>query len=177
MTKPFDLVLCFSRDVGHVCRIAGHHGASEHEILPHQQPRGIAEVVKLFSRVGGSAPDPDHVHVGIDGTLEPRQLVYAAARSKEVRGDHIGAPCLNPQPINVTGERPAPSVWLAHPFDGPQSNVPMKRMKRRRIGCPRQSVERLVAHAVWPPQFGCHDGVGATGRVRSDAFLISIGVG
>ena len=53
----------------------------------------------------------------------------------------------------------------------------MKRMKGRRIGCPCQSVERLVAQAVWPPQFGRHDVVGATGRVCSDAFLFSVGVG
>ena len=177
MTKSFDLVLYFSFYVGEVGGIAWHHGASEHEILPHQQPGGIAEMVKLFTGIRGTAPDPHHVHVGIDRTLEPGQFAFLAAHREEVRWDHIGSPGLNPHPIDMAGERLAPCVGLAYPLDGPESDVPMKRMKQRRIRCPRQSVKRLVAHAVGPPQFGRYNGVGATSPVCSDTFLIPVGVG
>ena len=51
MPKPFDLVNCFSFYVGDVGRVTGHHGASEHKVLPHQQPGGIAEMVKLFTGI------------------------------------------------------------------------------------------------------------------------------
>src|SRR5688500_17175568 len=76
------------RFVSHVVEkrlIAWVEAATKHEILPNEDSHLVAEFVKIVTLVNASAPDPQHVHVGVARRFKQLAIfVFADAGRKTV---------------------------------------------------------------------------------------------
>lgn len=104
----------FFSNIGEEGEVTRVQRARKHEIVPHQEPELITEVVKIITfilstydrlltphealifteaeLVIGTSPDADAVHVGVTSTLkETPNLLWSHARAEAVGRDPIGA--------------------------------------------------------------------------------------
>src|SRR5829696_7477452 len=70
----------------------GVDGAGEHEVLPDEEAHGVAQVVEDVVFVDASAPDPEHVHVGVASRGKEVLIAFAFDGADEgVGGDPVRA--------------------------------------------------------------------------------------
>ena len=65
IAQPCDVVAGLLPDVFQKPRIARIHAATEHEVLPDENSHFVAEVIEVITLINASAPNAQHVHVGV----------------------------------------------------------------------------------------------------------------
>ena len=91
MAQPPDLILRLGPRAGHEGVVGRVKRAGEHEILPHEQPQLVAQIVEILAFVDAAAPDPHHVHVRLDRTAQVALVIGAGQPGDEtVRGNPVG---------------------------------------------------------------------------------------
>ena len=137
MPQPPDLEFRLGARTGQECVVRRVQRAGEHEILPHQQPELVAQVVEILALVDAAAPDPHHVHVGLGRAAQVPLVVGAGQPGDEtVRGNPVGALGEDRPAVDDKLERFAPRVGVAVQGDRAQSDpaLPPADRARRRAG-------------------------------------------
>src|SRR5260221_8697283 len=79
--------------------------ASEHEILPHENPHFVAEIIKIVTLINSAAPDAQHVHVGVAHRLKQSAIfIFADAARKAVGWNPVAALGKDKHAINHKSE-------------------------------------------------------------------------
>ena len=68
--KARNIVPDLGIDLGQKVIIGGIERAGEHRVLPDKNAKLVTDVVKAVTFIPSAAPDPDHVHIGVDGRLQ-----------------------------------------------------------------------------------------------------------
>jgi len=88
--------------------------ASEHQILPNEQAKFVAQIEKVIGRVDAAAPDANHVVVRRHGGFEQSfGDCFVGSAKKIVFGNVVGALGEDFQSVDDEGEGFAPDVFFA----------------------------------------------------------------
>ena len=176
--EAFHLIIDLVFDIVEEILAAGIEIAGEHEILPDQQAKTVAEIVEPVFLIEPAAPDADHVHIGLDrGAEKVFGLFPAGQRIKRIGGDPVGAAAEDFPAVDAEGEAAAGLVLVRQKLDGSEADLPGHGL----IGqFHRQLVERLFATAGWPPEFRIfyeedvthHRFAGAHAAIEPEPFVI-----
>src|ERR1019366_9460011 len=180
--QPFYLFCDFRAHVLLECRITRHHGAAEHEILPHHDAQFVADVVEVVGLVIAAAPMADHVHVRIPRRLQDLAMLRWSNASREaVEGNHVRAFRENRNSIHDKSETSSPLIRLAAQFERAQSGTQLGTIFDNRflalVDGERgiKLIERLRAVPVRIPEVRVGDTEGdryvVRTRVETDALL------
>ena len=77
----FQLLFNFSAKPVQMVRISG---TGKHEILPYQNPFPVTELIEILSLIQSSAPDAQHIKIGIHCLLQ--KLLYLLVRHPCING-------------------------------------------------------------------------------------------
>ena len=90
IAQPPDDLLDFRCDIFLVFSIHRIATAGKHKILPHHEPKLVANIIESVFLVNAAAPDPNHVHVGVFGHLQQVAIfLFTRARQEVVRGNPV----------------------------------------------------------------------------------------
>jgi hypothetical protein len=124
IAEPLDLLGRFLANVFLERKVAGNHGATEHEVLPDENAELIADVVKVVGFVIAAAPMADHVHVRVFGGLQGLAMLGGGyAGRKTVEGDDVGPFAEDRDAVDDEGETFPPLVIYAAKFDGAKTGA------------------------------------------------------
>ena len=70
IAQALDLLNRFLADILLKRKIAGHHVAAKHELLPDHQAKFVANVVEVVALVNSATPLAHHVHVRVACSLQ-----------------------------------------------------------------------------------------------------------
>ena len=128
--------------------ISGIQAASEHEILPDENPHFIAKIIEVVTLVNAAAPDAQHVHVGVAHGLKQFAIFISTDAAREaVRRDPITAFGKDRHAVNHKGEALAGFVALLLEFQRAQARTLRCFIYKLAIGQQSsfESVERMSA--------------------------------
>ena len=131
-------------------------GAGKHEVLPNQQSKFVAQIVKILALIDATTPHADHVHVGlrradeITFVISPSQPGHKAMCRNPVRSFRKNRPA-----VDHELKRLAPFILMAVEGDRAQANATFPPAKARPIrpDCfDLKSIKRLHPLAIGPPK-------------------------
>ena len=177
--QPSHILRDLLRDALHILRRDLIIGAGKHEVLPHQKPLLVTQVVEIIPRINAAAPDADHIEVGVHTHLQERICLLAAHPCQNIVFRDIVRPHGKERPpVHFHGKCLAPAVRLSFHRDSPKTDPPDDSFScpvRFRGVSPRTArlaalpvnpgeipreilkdrfhlIQRLPAQPVWPPQ-------------------------
>ena len=127
MGQPPNLFFGLPPDVVREFLIVGDHGAGKHEVLPDEQTMFIAGIEERVRGVYATAPNADHVHVGVSRLLGERLPALGILGLVKVWRDHIGATGLNRHAVDLQLKGRSPTVRVLDPRERSHSQNMMVR--------------------------------------------------
>lgn len=147
--QPDDVLAGLGRDLVVQRLLFGIRGAGEGKVLPDQQAFLVGEFVEVVTLVQAAAPDPYEVDSGLGGLVEAGGDALAGeAGGEAVVGDPVDA--AYEDRFAVDGD----TEGLALQLDAPESGPGAPFLLAQAHG---DLVQRLLAVAAGPPQFGVRD--------------------
>ena len=137
--------------VGRRIQIAG-----EHEVLPDQQPAFRTHLVKPVRFITAAAPDPQHVHMRRDRTVQ--QIGHRLGRGaggQRIGGDPVRAAHEDFAPVDAEGEAVTDRISIGQQRDLAQADAHLPRLIADHH---LQIIDRLRAMTGGPPQARMVDG-------------------
>ena len=162
MAQAADVIFRFSADIIHKRRVkSGIGGAGEHEILPDADTEFVAQVVENIILIETAAPNAQHVHVGVSGTLNQIPVIFRfEMRGECIGGDPAGAFGEERDVIDGKLEGFAPFIRFALNVECAQAYT-LRDIIQKRAFLTYQvdgyRIKRLFPHTVRPPEFGFGD--------------------
>ena len=132
--------------------------AREHEVLPHEQPDAVAEVVEEVVLVDPAAPDAQHVHVRVARGGDQLLVAVGLHRAHErVRGDPVRAAREDPDAVEHEAEEARARLLGVGPLvelERAHADPALARVDLVAVGEQRDAevVQRRLAEVVRPPQ-------------------------
>src|SRR5947209_5474276 len=107
------------------CSISRVQAASEHEILPNENPHLVAKTIEIVTLVNAAAPDAQHIHVGVAHGLKQFAIfIFADAAGKAVGRDPVATFSEDRHAVYNKGEALAGLVGMLPEFQCTQASAP-----------------------------------------------------
>lgn len=148
--------------------VGGIHRTGEDEVLPDENARPVARLVKGIVLVEPAAPDAQHVEMRIRAFVHQMPVIRRiGARQKTVRRDQVGPLGEHRTAVDLEVEALAPAVGLAdHPHTPQPQRLPLCVVAHAGTLKPHLDIIQMrITHAVGPPQLGPIDSEGEFHRV------------
>ena len=160
--EPGDRLSGLGLDLGGEPVLLRVGGAGEQEVLPDQHAEFVAAGVELLGLVDPAAPDPQQVHVGIDGVGDPPRVAVGVDLGQErVVGNPVGTADLDRFAVHPNLEGVPASSGSTSRLDGAESDptgpggggraAPARAIGRHRGSADGDVVQRLLAVPDRPP--------------------------
>ena len=129
--EPFHLLQSLDLGILQESLVIGIHGASIHEILPDQDAQRVTIVEEILGRIDATAPDAEHVEMGILGFEDQLLRVFRIHPGLDhLLRDIVGAFGVHRHPIDLKIEGEALLIRLLNHLESLDTSADMPRIQQ-----------------------------------------------